>query len=401
MLTKGFLKPPLSIDTLGKRNFVTGVSIGILSAIVLSLFFNYSRESLRVITILRDLYILPENESRWYDLFFASLSTSLGFGLSIIYWLIGKNKHIKKRYVKNFAISNSLLINIVVLLAVTRFGSILPLVLYGSYGYDGQLDLLHDFWLMLIMIPIFLFFAHWNSIRMIFRTRYWVLLSGICCLLASFLLCHTTRADRDILNHSYYLQNKEKFDYIDSEFDKAAKWGLFFNDTTKQILRKKYSERTTDLVLNLKLAFRSKKRIPLDTLILEKIVIHNLNSHGLYFNRGSRDRYDSFPYALPEDIYTQILKHEPADKETEVLFEILAEQLSLFAAPEIKWDEWGNYSDYEREKSNFKRTLMRSSETIPNQLIDVVNKLKSDNLYDKYHHLLNNVELLDNQIIVK
>lgn len=145
MLTKGFLKPPLSIDTLGKRNFVTGVSIGILSAIVLSLFFNYSRESLRVITILRDLYILPENESRWYDLFFASLSTSLGFGLSIIYWLIGKNKHIKKRYVKNFAISNSLLINIVVLLAVTRFGSILPLVLYGSYGYDGQLDLLHDF----------------------------------------------------------------------------------------------------------------------------------------------------------------------------------------------------------------------------------------------------------------
>jgi hypothetical protein len=41
-------------------------------------------------TILRELYLLPENESRWYDLFFASLSTNLGFGFTIIYWLIGE-----------------------------------------------------------------------------------------------------------------------------------------------------------------------------------------------------------------------------------------------------------------------------------------------------------------------
>jgi len=216
MLTKGFLKPEISIDKLGKRQFWTGTIIGILIALVLSYFFNYSRESLRMITVMSDLYILPENESRLYDLFFASFSTSLGFGFTIIYWLRGENKNIKSRYLKTFAISNAWLISLVALMLVARFGSILTIIVYGLHGYDGHLDLLNDFWLMFALIPIYVFFAHWNTIRMIFRTRYWVFLSIAFYALTTFYLYKTTFVERDILNQSYYSQNKQRFDYIDS-----------------------------------------------------------------------------------------------------------------------------------------------------------------------------------------
>lgn len=397
MLTKGFLKPKISIDKLGKRQFWTGTIIGILIAFILSYFFNYSRESLRMITFMADPYILTEKEFRLYDLFFASFATSLGFGFTIVYWLRGRNKNIRKRYLKTFAISNAWLITFVALMVVARFGSILPIILYGLHGYDGHLDLLHDFWLVFVLIPIYVFFAHWNTIRMIFRTRYWVLLSVVFYILTTFYLYKTTYADRDILNQSCYSQNKQRFNYIDSEFDKAKILGVFFNDTTKQILRKKYAERTTDLVLNLKQAFQSDKIVPLDTLILENIVIHNMNRHGLYFYGPHQDKNKNWSYALPENIYYQILKHDINSVETEVLFEILSEQISLFTSPQINWNEWEKYTDDEREKSFFRRNLMHSTVTIQSRLIQVVDKLKSDRRYEKYHHLLYDIEFDDDR----
>jgi hypothetical protein len=271
------------------------------------------------------------------------------------------------------------------------------MVVYGLHGYDGHLDLLHDFWLMLVLIPVYVFFAHWNTIRIIFRARNWVLLSIVFYFLTTFYLYKTTYTDRDILNQSYYSQNKQRYDYIDSEFAKAKKLGVFYSDTTKQILRKKYAERTTDLVLNLKKAFQSDKIVPLDTLILEKIVIHNMNRHGLYFYRPDHDRDKNWSYALPEDIYKQIVKHDVNSKETEILFEILSKQISLFTAPEINRYEWKNFTDYEMEKSYYRRNLMRGTETIQSRLIQVVDKLKSDIHYKKYHYLIPDMEFDDNR----
>ena len=170
MLTKGFLKPELSIGNLGKRQFWTGIVMGVACAFVLSYFFNYSRESMRMMTYTRDLFVLPEKEFRLYDLFFATFATSLGFGFTIIYWLFGRNRHIKKHYLQMFTVSNAWLITMVALMLVARFGSILPLILYSIIGYDGHLDLLHNFRLLLVLIPVYVFLAQWNAIRMIFRT---------------------------------------------------------------------------------------------------------------------------------------------------------------------------------------------------------------------------------------
>ncbi len=388
MLKKGFIKPEISIDNLGKRRFWTGIVIGVGFSFVLSYFINYSREALRFITFIGDPFILSEKEFRLYDLFFAAFSTSLGFGFTIIYWLNGRNPIIKKRYLQTFTISNAWFITFVALMVVTRFGAVLPLTVYHLSGYDNDLDFLKEFRLLLILIPIYVFFAQWNTIRLIFKTKNWILLSIIFYCITTFYLYKTTTADREILNQSYYLQNKERFDFVNKEFKKVRKLGIFFPDSINQILQKRYAKRTTNLVSALKNAFNKNNTVTLDTLILEKIVIHNLNRNRTYFSCRSDDRDKNWPYALPEQVYYQIKKHDVNSTETRVLFEILNEQASIFASPKTDWRKLKSYSLYEIEKYNLKRVFLYNTETIQSRLIGVLNLLKSDKEYEKYRYLL-------------
>ncbi|PKP46575.1 MAG: hypothetical protein CVT94_14190 [Bacteroidetes bacterium HGW-Bacteroidetes-11] len=395
MLNKGYLKPVISIEKIGKIRFLTGIVIGILVAFLASYFLNYSRESMRMLTFFADPLILSEKEFRLYDLFFAAFSTSFGFGFTIAYWAGGRNPNIKRRYLMTFVASNAWMVSIVAFALVARYGSNLPIIMYGLYGYDGQFDLLNDYWYIFIMIPAYVFFAHWNTIRLVFRTRFWVIISIGFYLIISFSLYKTTAADRNILNQTYYSRHKQRFDFIDSEFDKASRIGIFFSDTTKEILRKENAERTTDLVYKLKNAFQTDSIIPVDTLILQKIVIHNMNKHGLYLYGHNKDRDLNWPYALPEQIYNQILKNDVNSKETELLFEILAEQIAIFTAPENAREGRKKYTFYEHEKSNFKRNLMSITETIQSRLLQVVRKLRSEKSFEKYHYLIPEFEFDD------
>lgn len=388
MLTKGFLKPEISVGKLGRRRFWTGNIIGLLIAVVLSYFFSYSRESLRSITLMADLFMLTEGEFRLYDLFFAAFAASLGLGFTVIYWLRGNSRNIKKNHLRLFTISNAWFINLIALMLISRFGTTLTLSLYGLRGYDGQLDLLQGFWILLFLIPVYIFFAHWNSVKLIFRTSNWVPASILIYSLTAFGLFKITPVNREILNQAYYSQNKDRFDYIDSEFEKARNLGVFFSDTTRQILKRKYAERTISLVYDLKQAFETDRKVPLDTLILQKIVTHNMNRHILYFYRNPQDRDKNWPYAYPEYIYNQILKHDIDSKETNVLFEILAEQIFIFTAPEVDWTNWETFTRFERERSIYRNLLTHSTGTIQSRLIHVIDKLKSDDKYERYSYLL-------------
>ena len=58
--------------------------MGLVASLVFSLFFNYAREALGIVTLSRDLFIIPDKGFRLYDIFFAAFSTSLGMGFTII-----------------------------------------------------------------------------------------------------------------------------------------------------------------------------------------------------------------------------------------------------------------------------------------------------------------------------
>ncbi len=94
--------------------------------------------------------------------------------------------------------------------------------------------------------------------------------------------------------------------------------------------------------------------------------------------------------------FYKILKHDIENVETQILFEILIEQILLFTAPEIDYDNWESYSKYELDKSFFKREIFHRTITIQSRLIQVVKKLKSIKKYNKYSSLLSDIEFDDN-----
>ena len=58
-----FRKENISIQNIGRQRFWIGIVAGLISAISISLFFNHSRESLRLLTSMSaDLLILKDNE---------------------------------------------------------------------------------------------------------------------------------------------------------------------------------------------------------------------------------------------------------------------------------------------------------------------------------------------------
>ncbi|NLC50315.1 MAG: hypothetical protein GX762_08125, partial [Bacteroidales bacterium] len=74
-----FRKDKLSIDLIGRQRFWIGIVAGVISAISLSLLFNYSREILRSLTgISSDLIILEPNELLFFDYFFCLLASVMG-----------------------------------------------------------------------------------------------------------------------------------------------------------------------------------------------------------------------------------------------------------------------------------------------------------------------------------
>ncbi len=390
---RNFLKPGLSVATIGKWRFLTGIVTGIIASVVLSYFFNYFREALRMLTFTGTPVILSDKEFRQYDLFFAALSASLGFGFTVIIWMSKTTNHLRKKHRQRYSGANALFIIYITLLILGILAYVLVFGLYTLKDYDNQLDFLHSLKLLLILTPVYLFFAQWNILRLIFKTRNWILLSLLFYALIVLGLYKTTYINRDVANNVYYMANKEYIDYIDSEFEKAKQYGIYFPDSLKQILIKKSSASSQQLVKKLKEAFGQNKPLPLDTLILEKIVIHTLktsNTNTILPFLGSPD--DNWPYALPEQVYYQIQKHDPNSVETKVLFEILREQALLFTTPKPDWKNWDTLSRYEKDKANFKFYLLYNTETIQSRLIQVLDKLRNDEKYRQYHYLLPKME---------
>ncbi len=390
MLTKGFLKPQISIEKISKTQFWIGLIFGIFSSFILNIYFNYARESFRVLTFMNEPLILSTKEFMIYDLFFAALSVSLAFGFTVIIWLTGR-KDIKKQYYRIFTVGNIYMMIFVILFLLLRKGSTLYFILFTGFGYDKHLDFIKEFWIILVLLPIFILFFNWNYLRLMFRSGYWVFISIVAYILLTFILFKTTPVDKSILNNMYYSKNREKFDFIDSKLDSSTKlYKISFSDTTREILKKQYSDKTFRLVKKLKKAFDTDSLVSLDTLILESIVIHNHNIQGLFSNNYLyKDKEINWPFATPDQIYNQIKRYESKNGvETKFLIDILNEMIFIFESPDIDWSKRYKYSDYDIQTYQFKQTMRMETVNIEKQLWEVVTKLRLDIENDTYRHQL-------------
>ena len=116
----------------------------------------------------------------------------------------------------------------------------------------------------------------------------------------------------------------------------------------------------------------------------------------IYYHPENPDK--SFPYAYPKEIYKQIKLRAPADSvELDLLFEILNKEIALFTAKEFDFENMENYSRYEWELYHLGHRLLYYTRTIKSQLIQVVDALKADAQYQRYHHLLPDIEFVEGE----
>ncbi|MBJ2176346.1 hypothetical protein JBL43_18990 [Aureibaculum sp. A20] len=376
-MTIKFRKEKISIQNIGKQRFWIGIVSGLFSAIMISLTFNYFRELFRFLTTLSaDLLILEKPELQFYNYFFSSLATVLGLSITISIWMTNNNhKRKKDKIYKQLSRTNILFTFWLILMMIARFGSVLPFVLYGTPGYDNQLNLFEEYWLLFVLIPIVVFAQNWFIVRLIYRSTKWIFFSLLICIAITFILKTTTSISPEILNNAYYKKFESDYNYIDNQINKAkSEYGIEFQENTINTLKKWHTESSRKQVIDLKSAFSKDHKISLDTIILQKIVIKNFKENGRYFRKNSIDNWN---YALPKDILRQLKFYESNSNESKELIEILKEQIDLINTPEIDWKEYDKHSDTEIRKS------FGIKYNVPKQIIEQLQKVRDSVMNDK------------------
>lgn len=374
-----FSKDPISIDKIGGLRFWIGIFVGIISATTLSLFFNYSRESLRLLTMLSaDLLVLDQNEYSFFNRFFAALSTVLGLSITIWIWMSHRPPDRKKgRLFSLLAQNNCLLIFWVVLLIISRFTATLTVIVYGNEGYDNHLNLYNDYWWLMTLLLIVIFAQNWYAVRMIYKAGKWILYSFLFCLIFSWVLSITTKVSQEPLNEAYFKIFELEHEYIQSQVAYAKDcYGIQYSDSTLQDLKKWHSEGAVQQVQSVKHAFAGDKILSMDTILLQKMIIHNCKRGPIM---PSRDTFDNWYYALPTDILEQIEYFKPTDEETRELFNTLKEEIELANARENNFKE---YSSYDSKRSLYAKYYL--TDEIAKQLKVVKDSLCKN---QQYHEL--------------
>jgi hypothetical protein len=379
-MTGKFRKEEISIQKIGKQRFWIGIISGLFSAIVISLTFNYFRELFRFFTTLSaDLFILEKSELLFYNYFFSSLATVLGLSVTIAIWMTNNNhKRKKDKIYKQLSRTNIFFTFWLILMMIARFGSIVPFILYGMPGYDNQLNLFEEYWLLFVLIPIVVFAQNWFIVRLIYRSEKWILFSFVICFVITFTLKTTTSVNQEILNNVYYKKFESDFNYVDQQINKAkVVYGIEFNENTIKTLKKWHTESSFKQVLSLKSAFSKDKKVSLDTIILQKIAIKNFKENGKYFNRNSSNNWR---YAFPKDILRQLEFYDVNSNESKELLEIIKEQIDLVNTPEIDWKEYDKHTDTEIRKS------FGIKYNVPKQLNEQLEKVRESLMNDKKYY---------------
>lgn len=344
-------KEKLSIQQIGLNRFWVGVVTGLISAVVLSLFFHHGRESYRFITsISPDLLIFNKNELQFFDFFFSLLASFLGLSIAIWIWMQNNNHHRKKyRIFKRLTATNILLVFWVILLVVSRFGSTLTILLYASYGYDNDLNLYEEFWILFILLPMVIFLNAWFTVRLVYKVGKWMLASLFFTIATAFVLFFTTTINQEKLNQVYHLRFESDYQYIDQEIKNAQEnYGFEFDEQTVEVLKNWYTRSSVEQIASVKRAFSKNQAVTLDIIILQKIIIRNHKREAHYYPIYEFRKNWSYPQ--PEDIHKQLTYFDPASNETRELFEVLKKMIDLVNSPWIDSDDLSYYSETERRR---------------------------------------------------
>tara|TARA_R110002124_G_scaffold287317_1_gene472649 strand:- start:4247 stop:5146 length:900 start_codon:yes stop_codon:yes gene_type:complete len=293
----------------------------------------------------------------------------------------------RHRY-KQLSGTNALLIFWVILMIISRFGSILPIVLFGTPGYDNHLNLYEEYWILFVLIPIVVFMQSWFTVRLVYQAGRCIFSTFLLCMLTAFVLQLTTTVSQEKLNLAYHQRFERDYNYINQEIRIAKeKYGIDYSEQTVEILKKQVTESSVKQIERVKKAFFVDNPVKLDTIILQKIIIRNYKEGGRYYYK--RNAIENWRYALPIDILKQLSYFDQKAKETKELLEVLKEMIDLVNTPEIHWQEYQNFTETERRRS------LGARYNIPDPLIEQLKKVQTRLLEDdRYSDFFKNLQAI-------
>lgn len=321
-------KDRISVNNIGKTNFWFGIIIGIITATVLSFSFNYFREFFRLFSQMNvDLLILSDKKIWLYTFFFSYLSCFLGLNMTLWIWMnTNYQKKRKHSLLKRTAKMYHLLFFWFFLFIITRFCSAILFVFFGVGGPSYFEELIDNYIYFFLMIPLFLFFKSWSVIQLVFKCRYWMIYSFLLCMILSIILTFMTKVDQSVLNTSYQKRFEKEYQYIDDEVSIAYQnYNFKLKDETIKALKEKSTDASQFQVFKVREAFNSNSKVSLDTIILQRMIIHNFKENWIYLNENDRINFKRWMYVTPLKIKNQLMKFNEDDDEAIELFKLFRE----------------------------------------------------------------------------
>ncbi|MCD8455161.1 hypothetical protein LNJ08_12250 [Tenacibaculum finnmarkense genomovar ulcerans] len=340
-----FNKDKISIKNIGTPRFWVGIIIGFITSLLISITFNKTREIIRFLSsISQDILTFEKQELIFFNYFFSSLSTVLGLSITILIWMGNRTQQrIRVKLYKQQSRTNNLLFFWLILFLITQIGSIfLFFSLGGISSHDYPISLYKDHWILFALIPFVIFIQNWYLVRLTYKSGKWILISFFSSVITTLILYQTTTVNQDILNETYFQRHKKKYEYIEKESIKLEKeYGKKYNTETIEILKERGTSNSILQVRNVKRALSINKKVSIDTIILQKIIIHNIKKGNWHLSYYESNQLRNWGYALPKDILKQISYFDSNSNETKELFEVLRESINLVNKSKIEV----NYSE--------------------------------------------------------
>lgn len=372
MNTRSYKRLEMTVEQIGRLRFWGGIVLGGLMALILSLSFNYFREFFRYFTAISpDLYIPSQEDFTFYDLFYASFSTVLGFCFTIWLWMSSRSRiSFVERVYRRVVQANALFVFWLFLMVVFRYSSVLYFVVYSRAGYNNELNLVEEYSLLFVLIPLVIFLYLWHLVRRVYRVGNWIWYSLGVCLLVAFSLYLMTSIDKGKLNQVYKDRYKTEYTYIGQEVNRIKQdYGITYSKETISILKKWYTPSSIKQVNSVTEAFRRPTSVSIDTIVLQKIMIRHLKSNGEFRYSSDINTLKNWKYAQPNLILEQIKLSKSDASKSKELIDLLIEQINLVNTPSTRNDLLKDYSELERERSWYAQDYIPIS--IREQLISV------------------------------
>lgn len=212
-LKKGFLTPEISELNISKKQLIIAIVLWLSLSFAFYSLFYIAREAFRFTSTFDSIYIwiFTEEETFFYNLFFAFITTILSQSVIIAYLVYQAKKAFQnKRFRRSDIFNDHTFVNWNFLSWFAK-AAVCYGIWMGSVGasFYYSFSLYPDYKIVFILIPIFLFHSSWNSLLRIFKRKVykWFLLSALSITILSFGLANINLTDYQSLNELVLSKN--------------------------------------------------------------------------------------------------------------------------------------------------------------------------------------------------